>query len=148
MGKLFKSEKNYEKALLAFEECFYLGFSMDDYRLKIKSIVLISSCYLEIGDLHKAILYYQKLIDIETYLLESQENMVQTEFNATNEEIINLELRIAIRQNLYMTHLRYLNRLIYHLKSLICSVLIFKAWKTTNLYTLSQRTHRNHKQMP
>lgn len=107
MGKLFKSEKNYEKALLAFEECFYLGFSMDDYRLKIKSIVSISSCYLEIGDLHKAILYYQKLIDIETYLLESQENMVQTEFNATNEEIINLELRIAIRQNLYMTHLRY-----------------------------------------
>jgi tetratricopeptide (TPR) repeat protein len=126
MGKLFKSEKNYEKALLAFEECFYLGFSMDDYRLKIKSIVLISSCYLEIGDLHKAILYYQKLIDIETYLLESQENMVQTEFNATNEEIINLELRIAIRQNLYMTHLRYLNRLIYHLKRLlICSILIF-----------------------
>lgn len=106
MGKLFKSEKNYEKALLAFEECFYLGYSMDDYRLKIKSIILISACYLDTGELHRAILYYQKLIDIESSLLTSQPNLVQTDLNTTNEEIINLELRLAVRQNLYMTHLR------------------------------------------
>lgn len=107
LGKLFKTEKNFDKALLAFEECLYLGYSVDDNRLKIKSIVLISSCYLEMGDLHRSILYYQKLLDIENSLLESYPNTVQTYAGSNDDEvIINLELRIAIRQNLHMAHLR------------------------------------------
>lgn len=122
VGKLCKAEKNYDKALLAFEECFYLGVSSDDYRLKIKSIILMSACYLERGELHRAILYYQKLVDIETTLLASQPAMVQTDLNtSTNEEIINLELRLAVRQNLYMTHLRLgkLRACVYYLGELI-----------------------------
>ncbi len=102
-GKLFKLEGSHERALLAFEECFYLASLNDDNKIKIKTIVSISSCYLDLNDLHKAIFYYHKLIDIESALLRNSSANVTPE---KNPEIINLELRIAIRQNLFTAHFR------------------------------------------
>jgi tetratricopeptide (TPR) repeat protein len=102
-GKLFKMEGSYEKALIAFEECFYLASLNDDNKVKIKTIVSISSCYLDLNDLHKAIFYYHKLIDIEAALLRNSSANVTPE---KNPDIINLELRIAIRQNLFTAHFR------------------------------------------
>lgn len=108
-GKVFKSEKNYDKALIAFEECFYMANLNEDYKLKIKSIVSISSCYLEMSDLHKVIYYYHKLIDIESYLLNSNNNNSSNSINSPDlyeDSMINLELRVAIRQNLFTAHYR------------------------------------------
>jgi hypothetical protein len=118
-AKLFKSEDNYEQAILAFEECYYLASQEEDHKLKVKCIVSISSCYLELADLHKAIVYYHKLIDIESYLLSEMGTSETGEREV--ESAINLELRIAIRQNLYTAHLRLgkLRTCCYYLKEVI-----------------------------
>ena len=117
-GKLFKMEGSQEKALLAFEECFYLASLNDDNKVKIKTIVSISSCYLDLNDLHKAIFYYHKLIDIESILLR---NSSAGESPEQNLEIINLELRIAIRQNLFTAHFRLgkLRMCVFYLNEII-----------------------------
>ena len=102
-GKLFKLENNNENALLAYEECFYLACLNDDNKMKIKTIVSISSCYLDANNLHKAIFYYHKLLDIESSLINSSKGRSSAELN---HDYINLELRIAIRQNLFTAHYR------------------------------------------
>ena len=102
-GKLFKLENNNDNALLAYEECFYLACLNDDNKMKIKTIVSISSCYLDANNLHKAIFYYHKLLDIESSLINSSKGRTSAELN---HDYINLELRIAIRQNLFTAHYR------------------------------------------
>jgi hypothetical protein len=118
-AKLFKSEDNYEQAILAFEECYYLASQQEDHKLKVKCIVSISSCYLELADLHKAIVYYHKLIDIEAFLLSEMGTSGSGEKEMENS--INLELRITIRQNLYTAHLRLgkLRTCCYYLKEVV-----------------------------
>ena len=117
-GKLFKMEGNQEKALLAYEECFYLASLSNDNKVKIKTIVSISSCYLDANDWHKAIFYYHKLIDIESSLLNNNSTRESPEEHL---EIINLELRIAIRQNLFTAHFRLgkLRMCVFYLNEII-----------------------------
>lgn len=106
---MFKITQNYDKALLAFEECLYLATLNDDFKLKVKALVNISSCYLQISDLHKVIYYYHKILDIEYDLtLNNVNKQASTNLNALllNDEVINLELRIAVRQNLFTAHYR------------------------------------------
>ena len=95
--------------MLAFEECLYLANLNEDYKLKIKSLVSISACYLQMSDLHKVIFYYHKILDIESDLLTKISNKTTGDLMSMiqfNDEIINLELRIAIRQNLFTAHYR------------------------------------------
>ena len=94
---------------MAFEECLYLANLNEDYKLKIKSLVSISACYLQMSDLHKVIFYYHKILDIESDLLTKTSNKTTGDLMSMiqfNDEIINLELRIAIRQNLFTAHYR------------------------------------------
>ena len=107
-GKLFKNEGNISKAIMAFEECLYLGSLNEDNKVRIKAIVSVSSCYLESGDLHKVIYYYHKLIDIEQNLFRMS-SQLKEEIDSSDqfsESLINIELRIAIRQNLFTAHHR------------------------------------------
>lgn len=93
---------------MAYEECLYLAGLNDDYKLKIKALVSISSCYLQLSDLHKVIYYYHKILDIETDLIFKNSNKITPDLNSIqfNDELINLELRIAVRQNLFTAHYR------------------------------------------
>jgi hypothetical protein len=136
MAKLFKTEDNYEQAILAFEECFYLSSQEQDHKLTVKCIVSISSCYLEQNDLHKAIVYYHKLLDIEAHLLNETDH---TEDPSDEESAINLELRIAVRQNLFTAHLRLgkLRTCCFYLKEVV--EIIDKYFSTT--YTLDYFKH-------
>lgn len=102
LGKFFKNQRNFEKAIITYEECYHLSDLNDDLRLKIKSLISLSSCYLEMSDLHKVIYYYHKLIDFET-LIDSK-SLVKSSSSLNTVEIINLELRVAIRQNLFIAH--------------------------------------------
>ena len=105
-GKFFKSNENYDKALLAFEECLYLANFNEDYKLKAKTIVQISACYLQKNDLPKVIFYYHKLIDIESDLLNNTKSNQDISLLQFKDEIISFDLRVAIRQNLFTAHFR------------------------------------------
>ena len=64
---------------------------------------------MQISDLHKVIYYYHKILDIEYDLMVNNANkQASTNLNILlfNDEVINLELRIAIRQNLFTAHYR------------------------------------------
>jgi hypothetical protein len=93
----------------------------EDHKLKIKALVLISSCYLLKSDLHRVIYFYHKILDIESDLLYNNSGKL-TDLNLLqfNDEIINLELRIAIRQNLFTAHYRLgkLRLCCYYLKEM------------------------------
>ncbi len=95
---------------MALEECLYLASLNSDFKLKIKALLSISACYLLTSDLHKVIYYYHKILDIETDLLHktSEDRRTLTNINILqfSDEVINLELRIAIRQNLFTAHYR------------------------------------------
>ena len=122
-AKLFKLDSNHEQAILAYEECYYLASAENDQKLRVKCMVSISSCYLEQSDLNKAIVYYHKLLDIETYLSNESLSARSSENSDDKEEemAINLELSIAIRQNLFTAHLRLgkLRVCCYYLKEIV-----------------------------
>ena len=102
LGKFFRNQRIFEKAIRTYEECYHLSDLNDDLRLKIKSLVSLSSCYLEMSDLQKVIYYYHKLIDFETHI--DSKSLLQSSRSLNFSEIINLELRVAIRQNLFIAH--------------------------------------------
>lgn len=112
LGKFFKNEKNIEKALLAFEECYFMANLKNDNKLKIRSIVSISSCYIEVSDFHKAILYYHKLIDLESFSQLPDDNL---------KIFIDFDLRIAVRQNLFTAHYKLgkLRQSLFYLSEII-----------------------------
>lgn len=145
MGKIFKFEKNYDKALLAFEECHYLSNSNDDYKLKIKTIVSISSCYLDMSDLHKVIYYYHKLIDLESYLLKENKSLPSPD-NFFDESLINIELRVAIRQNLFTAHYRLgkLRVCTYYLSEIIDIIDKSLSLNDVDRFGMSTLTSSNH----
>ena len=125
-GKLFKSRGDVERALLAYEEFVYMGgggsvsgeagASVELTKLKVDALIAVSTCYLQLGDLHKVIFYYHKLLDIEasqeTNETKRRERDPSSEAASSSSaahhvvKFIELELRVAIRQNLFTAHHR------------------------------------------
>ena len=97
-GKIFKADKKYDKAIVAFEESYYLACVLELLPAKIEIIASMTSCYLKLENMPKVIVYYHKLLDIEYDLKKlSKEILVEN---------MNLNLRLAIRQNLFTANLR------------------------------------------
>lgn len=114
-GKVFKYEEDYEKSLIAFEESYYLSCILDNkLEYKIEILTLISSCYLKLNDLNRMIIYNKKLINIENDLIQENDEKILNKY-------MNVNLRIAIRQNIYnaLFTLNSLNDSIYYLIDLI-----------------------------
>lgn len=97
-GKILKSESKYDKAILAFEESYYLACVLELLPAKIEIIAAMTSCYLKSDNIPKVIIYYHKLLDMET-------DLKKLSIETLNEHM-NLNLRLAIRQNLFTANLR------------------------------------------
>ena len=56
------------------QECLSTAVATHDYQYQTKSLVNIASLFLEVGDTHRAIVHYEKLLDLEKEIRGEEEN--------------------------------------------------------------------------
>lgn len=77
MANSFSALKKNEQAINLYQECLVTAMATHEQIYQTKSLVNIATLYLEMKDTHQAIVYYEKLLDLEAEISEeagSEEN--------------------------------------------------------------------------
>ncbi|XP_061183714.1 tetratricopeptide repeat protein 28-like isoform X2 [Saccostrea echinata] len=77
MANSFSALRKNEQAINLYQECLSTAMATHEQIYQTKSLVNIATLYLEIKDTHQAIVYYEKLLDLEAEIREeagSEEN--------------------------------------------------------------------------
>ncbi|KAK2145781.1 hypothetical protein LSH36_658g01011, partial [Paralvinella palmiformis] len=66
------SLKHNELAISLYQDCLSAAQSSHDIPYQTKSLVSIASLFLELGETHQAVMYYEKLLDLQRELQGEQ----------------------------------------------------------------------------
>ncbi|XP_060081998.1 tetratricopeptide repeat protein 28-like [Ylistrum balloti] len=70
MANAHSAMKHSEQAISLYQECLSTAIATHEQIYQTKALVNIATLYLESGDLHQAIVYYEKLLHLESELIE------------------------------------------------------------------------------